>query len=208
MGAVATNEQAIQSFAKSSYKWLLVKERAHLSRPRRVLQFPQGLSLDLPDPLARHRELLPDLFQRVIERRARQSRGLAARVASCRCRSACGGRAEGAVAGKKRAGLAPGPFVQLVAQLDLLEVHRAGLVVAGGADVIGQALAGRGRVRLDVPRKGASLERQIVATGFRLDRALALVDVERVDGAKMFHRVALRFQATGIGACWLGDVED
>jgi hypothetical protein len=31
-----------------------------------MLQLPKRLSLNLPDALASHRELLPDLFQRVI----------------------------------------------------------------------------------------------------------------------------------------------
>ncbi len=79
--------------------------------------------------------------------------------------------------------------------LDGFELQRAGLVVAVGADLIGQALAGLGWRRLDVPGKGAPLERQVVAAGFWLDRATALIDVECIDGAKIFHRVFLRFQA-------------
>jgi hypothetical protein len=31
-----------------------------------MLQLPQSLCLNLPDPLTRHRKLLPNLFQRVI----------------------------------------------------------------------------------------------------------------------------------------------
>ena len=45
---------------------------------------------------------------------------------------------------------------------------RVTVAVAVGADLIGQALAGLGRVRLDVPLEGALLERQILAAGFRL----------------------------------------
>ena len=45
---------------------LLIEERPHLPAPRRMLQLPQRLRLDLPDPLPRHRELLPDLLQRVV----------------------------------------------------------------------------------------------------------------------------------------------
>ena len=76
-----------------------------------------------------------------------------------------------------------------------MEAQRAGLVVAVGTDLIRQALASLGGVRLDVPLKRALLERQIVAAGFRLNRAAALIGVKRVDGAKIFHRLFLRFQA-------------
>ena len=78
-----------------------------------------------------------------------------------------------------------------------MEVQRAGLAVAVGADFIGQALPGFGRVRLGIPRKGASLETEILAAGFRLDRAAALIDVKRIDGAKKFHDEFLGLQAPG-----------
>lgn len=74
-----------------------------------------------------------------------------------------------------------------VGRLGRMDVQRAGLVVAVSADLIGKALAGFRRVRLDVPLEGASFERQIVAAGFRLDRAAGLIDVERIDGAKILH---------------------
>src|SRR5690606_18375803 len=45
---------------------LLVEEAAHLAAAARVLELPQRLRLDLPDPLAGHRELLADLFQGVV----------------------------------------------------------------------------------------------------------------------------------------------
>ena len=45
---------------------LLIEERPHFARPARVLQLPQRLRLNLPNPLPRHRELLADFFQRVI----------------------------------------------------------------------------------------------------------------------------------------------
>src|SRR5262249_12466078 len=45
---------------------LVVKEAAQLPRPARMLELAQRLGLDLPDALARHRELLADLFQRVV----------------------------------------------------------------------------------------------------------------------------------------------
>src|SRR3546814_8039648 len=45
---------------------LLIQERAHLPRPRRVLQLAQRLRLDLADAFARHAELLADLLQRMV----------------------------------------------------------------------------------------------------------------------------------------------
>src|SRR5688572_31880985 len=45
---------------------LALEERAQLLRARRVAQLAQRLRLDLPDALARHVELLADLFQRVV----------------------------------------------------------------------------------------------------------------------------------------------
>src|SRR5665213_1211489 len=49
---------------------LLIPQRRFQKRPQpmapaRVPQFPQRLCLDLPDALARHREALADLFERV-----------------------------------------------------------------------------------------------------------------------------------------------
>ena len=45
---------------------LLVEERPHLPRPRRMLQLAKRLCLNLPDAFAGDAELLADLFQRVI----------------------------------------------------------------------------------------------------------------------------------------------
>src|SRR6202011_565452 len=44
----------------------IVEEKPESPRPARVLQLPQRLRLDLPDALARHRELLANLFQSVV----------------------------------------------------------------------------------------------------------------------------------------------
>src|SRR6056297_3262383 len=44
----------------------LIEETPELPRPRRMLQLPQRLRLDLPDPLAGHRKLLADLFESVV----------------------------------------------------------------------------------------------------------------------------------------------
>ena len=55
---------------------------ASLGQERPHLQLPQRLRLDLPDTLARHAELLPRLFQRVVgvmpmpKRSTRSSRGV------------------------------------------------------------------------------------------------------------------------------------
>src|SRR5215210_764720 len=43
-----------------------IEEAAQLARAARVLQLAQCLRLDLADALARYRELLPDLFERVV----------------------------------------------------------------------------------------------------------------------------------------------
>src|SRR5690242_4301066 len=43
-----------------------VEEAAQLARARGVLELAERLRLDLPDALARHRELLADLLQRVV----------------------------------------------------------------------------------------------------------------------------------------------
>jgi len=45
---------------------LIIEEASQLPRPRRMLQLPQRLRLDLPDPLAGYRELLAHFLQRVI----------------------------------------------------------------------------------------------------------------------------------------------
>src|SRR5882672_7507778 len=45
---------------------LVIQKRAEFPRPRRMLQLPQRLGLDLADALARHRKLLADFFQRVV----------------------------------------------------------------------------------------------------------------------------------------------
>src|SRR6476646_11582709 len=47
-------------------KRLIVQEASQLPRPARMLELAQRLGLDLADALARHRELLADLFQRVV----------------------------------------------------------------------------------------------------------------------------------------------
>src|SRR5947207_14753465 len=44
----------------------VVQEAAQLPRPARMLELAQRLGLDLADALAGHRELLADLFQRVV----------------------------------------------------------------------------------------------------------------------------------------------
>src|SRR5215475_4897248 len=44
----------------------VVQEAPQLARPARMLELAQCLGLDLTDALARHRELLTDLFQRVV----------------------------------------------------------------------------------------------------------------------------------------------
>src|SRR5579863_301245 len=51
-----------------SGRWRLsgVEEAAQLARAARVLELAQRLRLDLADALARHRELLADLLQRVV----------------------------------------------------------------------------------------------------------------------------------------------
>lgn len=72
-------------------------------------------------------------------------------------------------------------------RLDRLQVQRAGLAVPVGADIIGQPLTGLGRGFLRIPGNCASLEAEIHAARFWLDRAVALVVVERIDGAKVFH---------------------
>src|SRR5581483_1905489 len=46
--------------------WLVIEKASELSRTRRVLQFAQRLGLDLADALARHRELLADLLERMV----------------------------------------------------------------------------------------------------------------------------------------------
>src|SRR4051794_30358000 len=44
----------------------VVEEASQFARSRRMLELPQRFRLDLTDALARHRELLADLFQRVV----------------------------------------------------------------------------------------------------------------------------------------------
>jgi hypothetical protein len=44
----------------------LIEKRTHLSTAGRVFEFPQGFGFNLPNPLASNRELLADLFERVI----------------------------------------------------------------------------------------------------------------------------------------------
>ena len=57
---------AAQSLAYARALKSLIQETPHLPRPARMLQLPQRLSLDLPDALAGDRELLADLFERVV----------------------------------------------------------------------------------------------------------------------------------------------
>src|ERR1700759_1253184 len=45
---------------------LVIQERPQLPAPRRMLQLPQRLGLDLADTLSGHRELLADFFQGVV----------------------------------------------------------------------------------------------------------------------------------------------
>src|SRR5215218_6509774 len=47
-----------------------IEKAAQFARAARVLQLAQRLGLDLTDALAGHRELLPDLFERVVGVRA------------------------------------------------------------------------------------------------------------------------------------------
>jgi len=44
----------------------IIEEASENPRPAWMLQLPQRLGLDLADALARHRELLADLFQRAV----------------------------------------------------------------------------------------------------------------------------------------------
>jgi hypothetical protein len=44
----------------------VVEEGAEFTAPRRMLQLPQRLRLDLADAFAGNRELLADFFQRVV----------------------------------------------------------------------------------------------------------------------------------------------
>src|SRR5215204_514029 len=67
--------------------------------------------------------------------------------------------------------------------LDLVEVDGAGLALGIGAQLIGQALLGLRAVGA-VPLDGAVVEAQVVAAGFRLDRAEALGLVERLHGSE------------------------
>src|SRR5436309_7585309 len=59
--------EALYRFSLPSWgSGLIIQEAPELPRPARMLQLAQRLRLDLPDALARHAELLPDLFQRMI----------------------------------------------------------------------------------------------------------------------------------------------
>src|SRR5437773_12100139 len=48
------------------HTWSGLQEAPELLRTRRVPELAQRLGLDLPDPLAGDREVLPDFFQRVL----------------------------------------------------------------------------------------------------------------------------------------------
>src|SRR5437764_11679056 len=67
----------------------VVQEAAQLPRPARMLELAQRLGLDLADALARHRELLADLFQRVVgvhaDAEAHAEYTLLARREQCEC---------------------------------------------------------------------------------------------------------------------------
>src|SRR3546814_17958779 len=65
---------------------LLIQERAHLTRPRRVLQLAQRLRLDLADAAARHAELLADLHQRMFGVHAAAQSHAANRLSARRAR--------------------------------------------------------------------------------------------------------------------------
>src|SRR5206468_12393501 len=72
------------------------------------------------------------------------------------------------------------------AQLDRLgsvEVQRARLALVVGAQLIAETLADRGN-RRGSPRNRALLEANELAFGFRLDFAVTLGRVERIDGAE------------------------
>jgi hypothetical protein len=58
-------EPLIPSFSAGE-KGLLIEETSHLPAAARMLELAQRLRLDLPNALPRHRELLPNLLQRVI----------------------------------------------------------------------------------------------------------------------------------------------
>src|SRR5271170_6050275 len=45
---------------------LVIQKAPQLPRPRRMLELPQRLGLDLADALSRHRELLADFFERMV----------------------------------------------------------------------------------------------------------------------------------------------
>src|SRR5688572_2666943 len=66
----------------------VIEETPQLPAPRRVLQLPQRLRLDLADALARHRELLADLLERVVgvhaDAEAHAQHALLARCQGCK----------------------------------------------------------------------------------------------------------------------------
>src|SRR5436190_13969370 len=72
--------------------------------------------------------------------------------------------------------------------LDRVQGDRAGLAVRARTHLIRQALCGLGMVAA-VPLDCAILEAQGVAARFRLDRAKALVLVERLDGSEELHEI-------------------
>jgi hypothetical protein len=64
-----TNEKAgrvARLFVAPLSAGLVVEETAEFARARGVLEFAQGFGFDLTDTFARDRELLADLFERVI----------------------------------------------------------------------------------------------------------------------------------------------
>jgi hypothetical protein len=99
-----------------------------------------------------------------------------------------------------------GVFTSRLDSLDRLQVHRAGLAVPVRASIIRQTLTDRGGGLLGIPGDRASFEAEILATGFRLDQAMARIVIERIDSAKKCHAEFLCSDAKiGIG---LGDDKD
>src|SRR5439155_20220168 len=93
--AVCASTSILRSlgFMDATQRLLIIQKAPQLARPRRVFQFAQRLGLDLADALARHRELLADLFQRVVgvhaDAEAHAEYTLLARREQCEC-ARCG----------------------------------------------------------------------------------------------------------------------
>jgi hypothetical protein len=94
-------------------------------------------------------------------------------------------RTGGSAAGSEKPGriAPPGLVTHTRLELGSTKVHRTRLVLIVGAQLIGEALADR-RNRGGSPRNRALVEANNLAFGLRLDFAIALGGVERLDGAK------------------------